>query len=566
MSMHHLAYTLVILALPATAFAPLAARGAAGAPAANRRAPLARQGGPSEVGAGPVYTVVELVFAGPTCGPTDMPAKTVDLGVRFRHESGEPVHEVCGFWDGDGKGGTTGNVFKVRFCPTKAGRWLLEEVRSLDKTLAGQKQGGFIVAVPSGLAGFWTADPASPGGRWYQRSDGSHPYVFGNTHYSFLSGMADTGPSGNDIAADMAANARYLKKVRFALTGCRYPHPTDKPFFDNAGHPTDDGAYSHRPNPAWHSRRVDVAVRAAFDCDLVADLILSGPDMPEARCILAAKENAGDPAPYLRYIAARYGSFPNVWMCLANEWDIKSPRYTADEIRRAGLTLRRYLPYPTPVSVHGNTGDWKAALNSDPPWNDHLIIQHKIKRLAESADAIARSHALGGGNKPVINDELGYQGDGDGFSRDDVIEGHLGAFLGGGYGTTSFKPAAKKGQYFWGRFNAAEHSAAPHLGWLRTVIDKNITFWKMAPVAPRESIFANAGPGARAMAWPGQEFVLGTSEAQAGVVANLPAGFWQIKRFDAIAMEEKTLADDAAGTFTFDAPASRAVLFHFKRQ
>ena len=526
---------------------------------------LPRSATAAEIAGGAMYAVTEIPFAGPTCGPADIPARDVELAVRFRHESGSPAYAIHGFWDGDGKGGATGNVFKVRFCPTAAGRWFMEEVRSNDRSLAGQHQGKFVTVVPSGLKGFWTVDTASPGGRWYQRSNGSHAYIFGNTHYSFLSEQAAPGARAGSIAADIIAGAKFFNKLRFAINTDRYAHPTEKPFFDNTGYLTGDGDYCHRPNPAWFSRRVDLAVRTAFECDIIADLILNGPDTPQARSVLRAGQNGGDPAPFLRYVAARYGSYPNVWMCLANEWNIKSPSYKAEEIRRIGRILRSFLPYPTPVSVHGNTGPWTAALNTTPPWNDHVIIQHKIRTLGESADAIIRSYALGGSAMPVINDELGYEGAGDNFSRDETIEGHLGAFLGGGYGTTGSKPANKKGQYFWGAFDPAEHTAATHLAWLRQRIDRNVTFWKMKPVALSESIFAGADTRFRAMEWPGNECVLGTCAAAKGIKVNLPPGTWRAMRFDAIAMEERTLAEDASETFTFDAPDSRAALFHFKR-
>src|SRR5262245_59950979 len=77
----------------------------------------------AEAGRGGVYSVVEIAFRGPAQGPKDVPARDVDFWVRFRHESGAPEYKVHGFWAGDGKGRATGDVFKVRFCPTKPGRW-----------------------------------------------------------------------------------------------------------------------------------------------------------------------------------------------------------------------------------------------------------------------------------------------------------------------------------------------------------------------------------------------------------------------------------------------------------
>jgi len=514
---------------------------------------------------GAVFSVIEIPLAGPRCGPADAPARDITLRARFRHESGEPAVTVHGFWDGDGKGGSRGNVFKVRFCPTRAGRWTLEKVESSAGKLAGRREGAVVLADPSDYPGFWMPDPASPGRRWYRRSDGSHPYIVGNTHYTFLSRMDDDGRRSATIADDVRANATCFNKLRFSINPCRYPDPTVQPYFDDAGRGTGDGDFSHRPNPAWFHDRVDAAVAACRRADTIADLILCGPDTREARSVLRARASGGDAAPLLRYVAARYGAYPNVWFCLANEWDIKDPKYTADEMKRFGTVLRAHLPYPTPVSAHAKGRPWPEELNGPPAWNDHAIIQKKIRRLGPAADIVARSHDLAG-RLPVIDDELGYEGQGDRFTRDDILEGHLGAFLGGGYGTTGHKPANKKGHYFWGGFRPDEHTAGPNLAWLRKAIDRHVPFWTMAPVAPGESVLRGVPASARAMAAAdGAACVLGTCEKGRDLAAELPAGAWRVVRLDAVAMKEKVLAERAEGRFAFDAPASRAVLFSFRR-
>lgn len=522
----------------------------------------------TEVARGEVWSVVEIPFEGPHLGPADCPARDVELCVALRHESGSPEHAIQGFWDGDGRGGLEGRVFKVRFSPTRPGRWEIVRVRSNSPELDGQKEGSRVVALPSRRPGFWIADPESPGRRWYARSDGSHESIVGNTHYSFLSGRKRGGePTGTDIAADVARNAKYFKKLRFGLSGDYYPDPAEKPFLDDAGRPTDSGDHSHRPNPRWFGGRVDAAVRAAFERDLIADLILAGPDTEEARATLRAAGNGGDPTPFLRYIAARYGSFPNVWICLANEFDIRTPRYGVEEIARFGRTIRGFLPYPTPLSVHGTPGIlWPRAFDEAPPWHDHQTIQRKLRSLAEAADAIREVSENPGGRpreKPTVNDELSYQGAGDGHSEADTVEAHLGAFLGGGYGTTGEKSGPKIGPYFWGGFDPAAHTAAESLRWLRETIDAQIAFWKMAP---DRSIFSNLDPSSRGLSWPGREYALGTSGARKGIVAELPQGVWTVTLHDAIARRSATLAEGASGRFAFDAPESRAALFHFRRR
>jgi len=515
------------------------------------------------------YSVVELTFDGPQQGPKDVPTRDVDLWARFRHQSGSPEYKIHGFWDGDGKGATTGSVFKIRFCPIKPGRWDLVEVYSNKSKLHGQKQGQYVTAIASDHPGFWIIDPESPGRRWYMRSDGSHQYIFGNTHYTFLSGYQPGGkPSGNDIAADVTGNAEYFKKLRFSLYGGRYVNPKEKPFIDDDGNLSDSGDNSHRPNPRWFNQRADMAVKAAWQHDLIADLILCGPDTKDSRSVLQADNNSGDPSPYLKYIAARYGSYPNVWICLCNEFEIKNPKYTEEQIARFGQAISRFLPYPTPVSVHATPRTlWSAKFDELPDWNDHMIIQKKIRNLPGAADVIQQTRQRPGGkgmrNMPTINDELSYEGKGDKHTEHDTIESHLGAFLGGGYGTTGEKPGSKLGQYFKGCFNPAEHTSADNLKYLRRIIDENVTFWKMAPDT---GIFSNLHSGFRGLAWPEHEYVLGTNKARKNIVAKLPDGKWMVKRYDIISKKQKVLSETANGSFTFDAPGSRAVMFHFKKK
>lgn len=516
----------------------------------------------------PVHHVFELTFEGPTFSRVDNPVRDVTLLTRWRHDSGQR-YDVHGFWDGPGAADGEGDVFKVRFTPTMPGRWTLTATRSNRSELVGQHEEFAIRAVPSDHPGFWRIDTDRAGGRWYVRSDGSHPYIVGNTMYSFLSEYGPDAPTGGRIESDVERSGRFFNKLRFGITGDRYPHPDVKPFLDHDGRPTDDGDFSHRPNPAWFRERVDAAVRTAFANDVIADLILAGPDTENARATLRADENGGDNTPFLRYMAARYGSYPNVWFCLANEYDIKDPSFEPLEIALFGARLRRFLPYgTTPVSVHAFPGDWDARLNTATPWHDHVILQDKLKDLSMAADVTEKNYWIGG-RVPVINDELAYEGAGDGWLESDVLEAMVGAFTGGGYGTTGHKPAGKQGHYFMGRFREEEHRAADNLAWMRAQIDDHISYWRMHPAffvnGSRLSVFVNLPLTFRALEWAGEEYVLTSGGPAAGVEADLPAGTWRVTLFDVAAMKRTILADAARGELTFDVPDSRASFVHFKR-
>ncbi|HEX8203950.1 MAG TPA: hypothetical protein VF590_25975, partial [Isosphaeraceae bacterium] len=231
------------------------------------------------------------------------------------------------------------------------------------------------------------------------------------------------------------------------------------------------------------------------------------------------------------------------------------------QIARFGRVLGGFLPYSTPLSVHSAPSTWPAGFDDLPAWHDHIIIQHKLRDLSDASDTIRRARR-GPRAEPVLDDELSYQGAGDKHSEADTIEAHLGVFLGGGYGTTGWKTGEKLGHYFWGGFDPAEHSAADALAFLRRVIDVHITFWRLEP---SEGIFEGLDPGFRVLAWPGREYVLGTDQPRRRLVAVLPRGRWAVARHDVIAQTSAILAESASGRFEFDAPASRAVLFHFQK-
>jgi hypothetical protein len=244
-----------------------------------------------------------------------------------------------------------------------------------------------------------------------------------------------------------------------------------------------------------------------------------------------------------------------------NEYDIRTPKFTPAEMVRLGKILAGFLPYPTPVSVHRASGPWVKDLNTSPSWNDHVIIQQKIRNLPEAADVLQSGYVAGGANKPVINDELSYDGVGDKHSEGDTIESHLGAFLGGGYGTTGHKTGVKTGQYFPGAFDPAAHTAADNLKWLRETIDSHVRFWTMQPGA---TVFSNLHADFRAVSGP-EEFVLGTNKPWKDISVNLPEGRWDVVLYDGIAKEMRTLVKNASGRATFDSPDSRAALIHVRK-
>jgi hypothetical protein len=305
---------------------------------------------------------------------------------------------------------------------------------------------------------------------------------------------------------------------------------------------------------------------------MIADLIINSVDSKDGRSVLKAGENDGDMEPILRYVAARYGSYPNVWFCLTNEYNIRTPRFTEEEIRKIGSRMKELLSYPNPLSVHPNQQDWDPGLHEGADWNDHTIIQNKIKYIWLAADKQDLNYYIGG-RRPVINDELAYEGEGDGWLEEDVLEAFLGAFMGGGYGSTGYKTGHKLGHYFGGNFSAGEHSASDNLLWFREQIDREVEFWKMEPFTIFFSrkdginlnIFRNVDYRFRLLRENRKAYILAASGPHTGITARIPEGSWEVTLYDLVNKAVVSLGDPVSGEFNFDLPDSRAVFVVIKK-
>ncbi len=503
----------------------------------------------AELGSADVYSVFQIEFTGTSQTPSDKPSINVDFDVLLRHESGAPQYRILGFWDGDGAGGTTGGAYKVRFTPTAPGRWDLVEVNSSDVQLQGQKQGDHVSAIASGLHGFWQANPAQAGGRWFQRSDGTYQYIIGNTHYDFLSQPNGVEATAASIAEDVEQTALRFNKLRFVLRMFRTENRSSvlRPFM--SGNNQSDSE-SDQPNPQFYSERVDVAVERCQALDIICDLVMGG----------TTGDQVVDKEGYYRYIAARYGSYPNVWITLSQEWDEQVDAAHEFDI---GTAIRALLPYPTPVSTHALDSVWDSGLNG--PWHTHGIVQNLAGDLSEAADRIGVEYQAVGTGKPIVNEEVGY--DPGAQSENEVIETTLGVFAGGGYATTGNKIASKQGAYFWGHTSLGdtivEHPSADNLQWLRERIDADISFWEMAPPAGA-SIFSTSDADARVLEWPQEQYLLFT-DTRSSVTVALPTGQWDVISYDVIAMTSTQLGLGLSGSIGIDTPDSVAAMVLVRR-
>jgi hypothetical protein len=118
---------------------------------------------------------------------------------------------------------------------------------------------------------------------------------------------------------------------------------------------------------------------------------------------------------YVRYAVARLSSFRNVWWALANEWSDNLCKCGLGEFRKncsqtawdvLGEALAAADPYGRQKSIHNG----EAYYNHSRGWVSHISMQCHHASCAD----LARNAWPG---KPIVFDEVGYEGKGIGFAN-----------------------------------------------------------------------------------------------------------------------------------------------------
>lgn len=146
-----------------------------------------------------------------------------------------------------------------------------------------------------------------------------------------------------------------------------------------------------------HFKRFDKRIKELCQLGIEADMILFHPydkwgfSMMEPEC----------EALYLKYIAARYGAFRNVWWSMANEYDL-FPHKTIEDWDENGRVLRENDPYKHLCSIHNCLKYY----DYHKDWITHCSMQRiELYRTAELTDQYIKEY-----HKPVVWDEISYEG------------------------------------------------------------------------------------------------------------------------------------------------------------
>lgn len=383
--------------------------------------------------------LIEIVIHGPSHGN---PFVDVDLRARFAKEDTEVL--IGGFYDGDGR-------YLLRFLPAEAGEWTFvteSNARSLD-----------------GIAGHVDVAPSDERGAVHVVDDFHFAYADGSTYVPVgTTAYAWTHQPAELQEATLRALAEApFTKIRMGL----FP----KDFLYNANDP-ERYVFPRGEDAAWDTTRFDVEYFRHLESRIAqldalgiqADLILFH---PYDRWGFANLGRAADDR-YVSYVVRRLAAFPNVWWSLANEYDLLLDK-TLEDWDRIGRLIRDNDPVGHPISIH----NWVELWDYCSDWATHASIQ-RGDDLTSQVRAWRRRW-----RKPIVVDELGYEGDLDqgwGFlTGEEELQRMWETTMGGGYATHGETFVVEDDEIFWAKGGTLRGETPARLSFLRRILSDSPT-------------------------------------------------------------------------------------------
>ncbi|MBP1860247.1 apiosidase-like domain-containing protein [Rhizobium herbae] len=320
-----------------------------------------------------LYDVFETRFKAPADNNPYL-----DLTFHGYFSQGNRKVRVTGFHDG-------GEDYLLRFMPDTIGEWTFVTESS--------------VAELDGQSGSVTVAPAREGvhgavrvrNRFHFAYDDNTPYYpFGTTCYAWAHQPLEM-QERTLASLEMSG----FNKIRMAVFPKDYPFNTNEPlqpmFMENADGTID---FDH-PNPVAF-RHLETQIARLGELGIEADLILFHPYDRWGYATMSEEQNLR----YVKYMAARFSAFRNVWWALANEYDFLLDTIPVQAWDRFCHILEENDPAQHLRSIHN--GEQTMNFDHRKPWITHVCIQNwDVKRTPEWRVAYG---------KPVVNDEPEYEG------------------------------------------------------------------------------------------------------------------------------------------------------------
>lgn len=354
------------------------------------------------------WDVFELTLKGPSTGNPFMGTSLVG-----RFTNGDKVYDQEGYYDGEGN-------YKIRFMPDKEGTW--SYVTSSNKKELNNNKGSFECTAPSKN----NHGPVRVSEIYhFKYEDGTPYYPFGTTIYEWP--FQDTATKRQTIET---LKTSPFNKARFLAVPPYKDKYVEGPLkitvFPFEGTNRDNWDFS-RFNPEYF-KNLDECVRQMRNIGVEADLILFRPyDKGKWGFDMAGQEVNKH---FVRYMVARYAAYRNIWWSLSNENSfIKN--MTDEDWDELFKLVQEKDPYHHLRSIHNADRIY----DYGKPWVTHVSLQYYNVVKVPFGTAILRDLY----KKPVVNDEINYEGDIDArwgqLSGEEMTFRFWNAMIGGGYAT-----------------------------------------------------------------------------------------------------------------------------------
>lgn len=380
-----------------------------------------------------------------------------------------------GFWDG-------GNNWKIRFAPTKAGKWNYI-INSNDAIFNGKK--GSLEVIESDKKGFIMRDYSHTFA--FKRSNGEHLFLMGDTCWNCMSNR--NGSLDFSVFKEYI-NVRSKQKFNFirSYTVPFYPDP------DNSAH-YNEGGRAFEPwdpdkiNPKFF-QEVDKRIAYANSRGITMNLVVGGATTQMTDFFGWGN---GKMERYIRYIAARYNTYDIAWEGRAEFEEQKAvPPGAVNLANSIGNWLRKYDPYGHIISMHTVDSNNELAKQTWLDW---------IMHSSQNWTLITQDRRY---NKPVMNEEFLYENSGAGSTHDHMVDAEKvrkGAWMLMIHGATGFaygNTGTLNSRLI--PFSGLKYSESPGADYMTYLNDFWIRteYWKLIPdnrIVKEDTAFVVVDPG-----------------------------------------------------------------------
>lgn len=321
------------------------------------------------------------------------PYKDIDLTATFTN--GTQQITVPGFYRENGR-------YAVRFMPQTEGEWTYT-VHSNDAQMDGQT--GTFLCTPAGennhgrvclkknvlprqSVNFYETEDEFH----FAYEDGTRFQPFGTTCYAWINQAEDV----QELTLETLAKAPF-NKIRMCIFPKHYSYNTEDPAdYAFPGNAQDGFDYDHFNNAFWE--RLEHRIEQLDDLGIQADIILLHPYDRWGFSRMSKEQDVF----YLQYAVRRLSSYKNVWWALANEYDLMPWKSVNDWDTYAHVIMHND-PYGHLRSIHNCV----PMFDHSRPWVTHVSVQRiDVYKTAEMVTDWRAQY-----RKPVIVDEVGYEGD-----------------------------------------------------------------------------------------------------------------------------------------------------------